>query len=68
MMPALVNLVLNSNQLTGPLPDEWGAGGSFTSLEFANLVPHVGFPKMSCIFPPNEGNPMPPWRNVRLAF
>ena len=41
-MPSLLGLIANSNQLSGPLPDAWGANGSFPELGTANLVLHLG--------------------------
>ena len=41
-MAELRTLMVNLNQLSGPLPDAWGANGSFASLAAANLVLHLG--------------------------
>ena len=42
-MPALLSVMVNSNGLSGSLPDAWGANGSFRSLQYMNLVLHLGF-------------------------
>ena len=47
-MPALIMLMVNSNRLNGPLPDEWGANSSFPSLLYANLVLHLDFLGVPC--------------------
>ena len=43
-MPQLLNLALNSNNLSGPLPDEWGRNSSLPILLEANLVRHACAP------------------------
>ena len=48
-MSALGMLAVNSNQLDGPLPDAWGANGSFSSLLLANLVLHLRILGMPCM-------------------
>ena len=40
-MPALQQLVLNGNQLSGSLPLSWGAGGSLGALQRLDLRRNV---------------------------
>ena len=50
-MRSLTGLIANSNQLSGPLPDAWGANGSFPELGTANLVLYLGPWVMPCSRP-----------------